>query len=214
MTTIVLADDHPIVRKGLRQIIETDSTLSIVAEAEDGVDALTKIKALEPDIAILDINMPGMNGLALARTIRDQNIPTAIIFLTMYNEEDMFNSAMNAGVMGYVLKENATGDILQSIKFVRSGKHYVSPNISEYSITRSKQAASFYKEHPLIAQLTAAERRILKLISASKSSKEIANTLHISEKTVENHRASISRKLNLQGSHSLVKFALENRSYL
>jgi DNA-binding NarL/FixJ family response regulator len=212
--TIVLADDHPIFRKGLRQIIESDNTLKILAEAEDGESALQKIIDLLPDIAILDLDMPVKNGFDVAKSIREQSLSTEIIFLTMYKEEDMFNEAMDLGVMGYVLKENATGDILQSIKTVHSGKHYISPNISEYLISRSERTRTFTKRTPLLEQLTPSERRVLKLISENKTSAEIALVLHISQKTVENHRLNITSKLHLQGSHSLLKFALENKSFL
>ncbi|HEY6191353.1 MAG TPA: response regulator transcription factor [Bacteroidota bacterium] len=213
-TTILLADDHPIFRRGLRNLIESDTTLRVIAECEEGRSAMEKIRELRPEVAILDVNMPAMNGMEIARICRDQGLQTRIIFLTMYKEEDMFNAALDAGVLGYVLKENAVGDILQCIRTVKQNKHYISPNISEFLVSRNDRVTAFHDSHPLLDRLTESERRILKLISDNRTSAQIADVLHISEKTVENHRNNICNKLNLHGTHSLVKFAIENKSTL
>ena len=137
-----------------------------------------------------------------------------IVFLTMYREEDMFCEAMELGAKGYVLKESAPADILQCLHAVSSGQHYISPSLAGFLLTRGGQAGGASRGKSGLESLTPAERRILKLIASDKTSKEIAEALGLSPRTVENHRANISAKLGLQGSHSLLKFAFENRGQL
>jgi DNA-binding NarL/FixJ family response regulator len=212
--TILIADDHPLFRKGLRQAIEAEPSFRIVDEAKDGESALRKMVDLRPAVAILDIDMPGKNGFEVAKEAATLSLPVSIIFLTMYKEEDMFSAAMDLGTKGYVLKENAGSDIIDAIRAVAAGKYYISPLISDFLVRRGEQSRLVRKQHPLLETLTPAERRILKLISENSTSKQIAELLHISPKTVENHRVNIVKKLNLQGAHSLLKFALENKSLL
>jgi DNA-binding NarL/FixJ family response regulator len=211
---ILLADDHPVYRDGLRQIIRADPALRIVRETGNGAEALRLARELKPDIAILDMDMPGLNGLDVARARRRERLAFEIIFLTMYREEDMFNEAMDLGAKGYVLKESAAADILQSIHAVASGQHYISPSISGLLVNRRARADDLRRAQPGLESLTPAERRILRLIASDKTSKEIADELGLSPRTVENHRTNISAKLGLQGSHSLLKFAFENKSRL
>jgi DNA-binding NarL/FixJ family response regulator len=213
-TTIILADDHPIFRKGLKDVIAGEASIKVVGETGDGDQALGMILDIKPPIAVLDIDMPGKSGLEIVKLLREKNCPTDVILLTMYKEEDMFNEAMDLGVMGYVLKESAATDIVESIKVVASGKHYVSARMSEFLLTRSDRSKTLMRHHPALERLTLVERRILKFISEDKTSKEIADVLHISVKTVENHRTNIAAKLNLHGSHALLKFAIENKSAL
>jgi DNA-binding NarL/FixJ family response regulator len=172
------------------------------------------IRELQPDIAVLDVDMPGMNGLEVARTVQKENLPTDIIVLTMYREEDMFNSAMDLGVRGYVLKDNAVTDIVACINAVAEGTYYLSPRISEYLVGRSERARALLKKRPELDTLTPTEKRVLSLIAEEKTSKEIAEEMHVALKTVENHRSNISGKLNLRGSHSLLKFAIGHKSFL
>jgi DNA-binding NarL/FixJ family response regulator len=212
--SILMADDHPVYRDGLRRIIESDPTLKIVQETGNGSEALRLARALKPDLLILDMDMPGSNGLEIARARQSEQLPFEIIFVTMYREEDMFDEAMNLGAKGYVLKESAAADILQSIHAVAAGQHYISPSISGLLVNRGARGAALRNEKPGLESLTAAERRILKLIASDKTSKEIADGLGLSPRTVENHRANISGKLGLQGSHSLLKFAFENKQLL
>ncbi|TAK53577.1 MAG: response regulator transcription factor [Bacteroidetes bacterium] len=214
MTTIIIADDHPLFRKGLRDIITTNDSLNVLGEATDGVTALETIKELHPDIALLDVDMPGMNGLDVAKSVHALDLPTSIIILTMYKDEFFFNEAMDAGVRGYVLKESAIADILESIKIVREGKYYISPLVSNYLVNRSSKQATLRNITPSLELLTATERKILRFIAEGKTTTEIADAMFISAKTVENHRTKISQKLNLHGTHSLVKFALANKSIL
>jgi two-component system, NarL family, response regulator DegU len=211
---IVIADDHPIFRKGLRGTIETDPTLKIVAEAEDGEQALELIQTLRPEIAILDMEMPHKDGFEVIQEIQEKKLPVSVIFLTMYKDERFFNTAMNRGAKGYVLKESAVNDIITAIKSVASGNHFISPLLSTYLLNRHQRAASLTVQKPGLSNLTPAEREVLRLIAANKTSKQIAGELFIAVRTVEKHRANISEKLELRGSHALLNFALEHKSEL
>ena len=207
-------DDHPLFRQGLRQVIEADARFELIAEAGDGIVALQLIQEKKPDVAALDVNLPGLSGLEIARNLQGKRLSTRIIILTMYKEEETFNRAMDFGVKGFVLKENAVEDILNGIATVATGEHYLSPSISGYLVRRRGRAEMLAEKKPGLEDLTRAERRILKLIAEKRTSREIAAELFVSPRTVEAHRANISAKLELRGSHSLLLFALENRNLL
>lgn len=210
---IVMADDHPIVRQGLRQMIETDKNLSIVAEAGDGQTALDLIETHQPDVAVLDVDMPGMDGFAVVRGLQKKRINVEIVFLTMHSEEEIFQAAMDLGVKGYVLKDSAVTDIVSSIKAVAAGRPYLSPELSALLLKR-RRADKLDLKQPGLHDLSPTEQRILRLIAEDKTSKEIAAALFISPRTVETHRANMSRKLNLHGSLALVKFAVTHKAEL
>ena len=212
--TIVMADDHPVVRQGLRLMIESDRSLEIVAEAGDGRAALAAILEHRPDVAVLDIDMPEMDGFAVARELSRMSMTTGIIFLTMHSEEELFHAAMDLGIKGYVLKDSAVTDITASIKSVAAGRPFLSSALSSLALERGRRAELLRKEQPGLHLLTPAEMAVLKLIAEEKTSKEIGETLFISYRTVETHRANISRKLDLHGSLALVKFAASHRSEL
>jgi len=211
---ILIADDHPLFRQGLRQAIAADPACEVVQEAGDGRAALQFIRELKPDLCILDINMPLLDGLAVVRQMRQHRLPGEVIFLTMYKEPDLLNAAVDLDVKGYVLKESATSDILQCIRSVAAGHRYVSPSLSDFLFARRAGAQALREEKPGLDRLTPAERRILKLIADDRTSKEIADELGLSPRTVENHRTNICEKLDVHGIHSLVKFAYENKSRL
>jgi DNA-binding NarL/FixJ family response regulator len=211
---IVIADDHPIVRHGLREMIEVDSSLKVVAEAGDGASALAQIEQLRPDVAVLDIDMPGMDGLTLAREIRTRRIEVQVVLLTIHREEELFNEAIDLGVRGYVLKDSATNDIIASIRAAAIGQPFISPQLSALLLKRRARSDALAKEKPGLEALTAMERRILKLIASDKTSKDIARQLFISYRTVETHRTNICRKLDLKGNLALVKFAVTHKSDL
>jgi DNA-binding NarL/FixJ family response regulator len=211
---ILIADDHPIFRRGLREVIERSPHLIVVAEAEDGITALERIRTFRPDIAILDIDMPQMDGFAVAGSVRDDQPPVEIIFLTMYKDEMHFNAALDQGVKGYLIKDNAAADVVTCINAVAAGQNYMSPVLSTYLVTRSKRASQFVPKEPGLHDLTPTEQRVLSLLAEYKTSKEIAAQLFISVRTVENHRANICTKLDLHGPHALVKFAIQHKSEL
>jgi DNA-binding NarL/FixJ family response regulator len=211
---LLIVDDHPVFRRGLREIIGEDPGFRIVGEASDGDTGLRLAAELKPDIAVVDIDMPRLNGLEMVRALQKANLPVTVIFLTMYKEEDMFFAAMDLGVKAYILKENAVDDILTALEKVSRGETFVSASLSEMGRRRSSRVQELLLSKPQIEDLTSAERRILKLIAEDRTSKEIADFLQISIKTVENHRLSICHKLNLHGSHSLLKFAFDHKSHL
>lgn len=208
---VVIADDHPVFRQGLRQAIEMERGIKVVGEAGDGDAALLMIREHEPDVAVLDINMPNTKGLDVAREVRQQSLGARIIFLTMYDDERMFNEALNAGALGYLLKDSAISDIVGGIRAVAAGQHFITPSISGYLVNRSARSTALSEKTPSLDDLTPTELRILKLIAEYKTSKEIAAQLFISYRTVENHRTSICHKLGIHGSNALIKFALEHR---
>ncbi|MEO8211453.1 MAG: response regulator transcription factor [bacterium] len=211
---IIIADDHPIFRGGLKQIIEDEDDIQIIGEAADGEKALEIIKEKTPEIAILDVDMPKKTGFEVLKELNKINSPVKVIFLTMYKEENLFDEAMNNGIKGYVLKESAADDICECIRLVANGDYAISPLISNFLVKRLTLMDKLKKDKPSIDDLTQMERKILKLVSENKTSKDIADELFISPKTVESHRSNISKKLELQGSLSLVRFALENKSIL
>ncbi|HTQ49660.1 MAG TPA: response regulator transcription factor [Candidatus Acidoferrales bacterium] len=211
---LLIVDDHPIFRRGLREIIEERPDFKIVGEASDGDSGLRLVAERKPDIVLLDIDMPQSNGLVMARALNRNHSPARIVFLTMYRDEEIFNAAMDLGVKAYVLKENAADDILKALEKVADGGMFISESLFEMGKKRGDRVQSLLLSKPQIDELTPAERRILKLIAEDRTSKEIADLLKISVKTVENHRLNICQKLNIHGSHSLLKFAFDHKSQL
>jgi DNA-binding NarL/FixJ family response regulator len=211
---ILVADDHPVFRRGLRMIIQSDERINIVAEADNGKDALELIKSSEPDVAVLDVNMPQMTGFDVVRELRKINLATEFIFLTMHKDEAMFNTALDLGVKGYLLKESAIEDIAAGIKAVAAGENFISPSLATFLFNRSRRNATFTEVKPTLNELTVTERRILKMIAEDKTSREIADQLSISVRTVERHRQNICDKLEIHGSNALMKFALANKEQL
>lgn len=210
---VLIADDHALIRNGLCQILENKSDFKIL-EADNGKDALEIIRKQDPDTAVLDIDMPNMSGFEVAKKVRNESIKIDIIFLTMHKDEVMFNKAMDIGVKGYLLKENTVPEITKCIKTVRSGKHYLSPEVSDFLIRRNSEQSSPAADKNGIHLLTPAEKNIVKLLATMKTSREMADDLGISVKTVQNHRNNICNKLGISGSHALLKFAVEHDSIL
>lgn len=211
---IVIADDHPVFLQGLRQIIELEPGLEVVGEASDGNRALEAIRVYKPGIVILDIEMPRLDGLAVTRRLREQKIPIEVILLTVHREESLLNFALELGVKGYVLKDSAAIDIVSCINAVAKGEYYTSPALTTYLVNRSRVAERSRGTRPGPLDLTPTERHVLRLIADYKTSKEIAEDLGISRRTVETHRTNICQKLEIHGSHALMKFALEHKPRL
>lgn len=207
---IVIADDHPIFRSGLRMAIEADPLLRVVAENGDGKSALASILELQPEVAVLDINMPPPDGLSLARDLQERHLPVKMIFLTMHKDPSLLNVALDIGVKGFVVKDAAANEIVGCIKAVAAGESYLSPALSNHLLDKLNRTA----QSPLLSNLTASERRVLQLIAESKSNKEIAAQLFISIRTVEHHRSNICAKLDLTGKNTLLTFALTHKSEL
>jgi two-component system response regulator DegU len=206
---LLIADDHPIFLKGLAEVIETDPELKVVYSAKNGQEALVNFQRLTIDVVILDIDMPLLTGLQAAEEMLRIKNDLPIIILTMHKEKATFMKSLEIGVMGYVLKENAVTDIVHAIYKVSRGEPFLSPEISAYLLRKTalvnRSAKTDQRE-----LLTPAETQIIKMVAEYKSSKEIADALFISEKTVFNHRMNISKKLNLTGKNSLLRFALDH----
>lgn len=211
---ILIADDHPIFRQGIIKIVEQDQSYQIVGQCADGSEVMEKIKELNPAIAIVDISMPGMNGLEVLRASQKERLATDFIILTMYKDEEYFNEAMNLGVKGYILKDNAAKDLLNCIRTVSQGSFFICPELSNLLLERNAKMQSLLNKTPTLEDLTPTEKKILKLISQNKTSKEIAEELFVSIRTVQNHRNNIAQKLGLRGHHKLLQFAIENKAYL
>lgn len=203
--SILIADDHPIFRRGLRMVVESEAAFKVIGEADDGRAAMQMIEESEPDIAILDVDMPLVDGLAVARTIQEKNLPTQAIFLTMHRDEAIFNAAIDADVKGFVIKDSTATDVIICIKTVMKGRRFFSSILSEFLLNRSEKPKS------MLDGLTVSERRILRLIAGGKTTKEISDELFVSPRTIEHHRAHICSKLDLTGKNALLTYALSNR---
>jgi DNA-binding NarL/FixJ family response regulator len=208
--TIVLVDDHPVVRKGLKLSIEEDARMKVVAEAGDGEAALGLIKKLNPQLALLDIDMPKLGGLGVAKEVIRLGLKTKIIFLSFHRDEDFFRAAIDIGGRGYLLKDSAMDEIVTAINTVIAGQVYMSSAIA-LQLLQSSGAAGDTRNGSLIGDLTPSERRILLLIADGLSSKEIGTELSIHYRTVENHRTNICRKLGIEGANALLRFAVQHK---
>lgn len=212
--TILIVDDHPLLRRGVRDVIGEHPRFRIVGEASDGEDAMRLVVSLKPEVVILDIDMPRLNGLEVLRALHGLPFPVRPVILTMYKEEDMFNAAMDLGAAAYVVKENAANDVMAAIEKVARGETFLSSVMWDAGQRRAERVQELLLSKPQIETLTPSERRILKLVGQDYTSKEIANSLNLSVRTVDNHRQNICRKLNLHGTHSLLKFAFDNSAYI
>jgi DNA-binding NarL/FixJ family response regulator len=211
---IIIADDHPLLRRGLRSTIEADPGLRVVAEAADGELALAEIERLKPAIAVLDVDMPKLDGLGVAREIRKKRLPVEVIFLTIHAEEDLFHAAMNFEAKGYLLKDSALTEIVKALRAVAAGGYYITPSVAAHEFVRSRRVRDFAKRQAGLESLTPTERRILSMVADGHSSKSIAAEMFIHYRTVENHRNNICQKLAINGPNALFKFALQHRSEL
>ena len=212
--TTLIVDDHPTFRQGLRQLIATDPHFQVVAETADGLDALNLAKSSNAEMVILDISLPGINGLEVARRLLATRSQAKVVILTMHADEEFFNKALNLEVKGYVLKDNAVTEILSCLKAVAAGKFYLTPSMSACLLKRRQRTQALQHSRPALDALTTGERRILRRIADNRTSKEIAREFGISHRTVEAHRANICSKLDLHGCHRLLQFSLEHRAEL
>lgn len=200
---IVIADDHGIVRSGIRLLLETQPDLEVVGEAADGISARELIVRERPDLAILDVKMPGLTGLQATREIKAQAPEVSVLILSMHDDERYLFEALKAGASGYVLKSQADSDLLEAIRSVERGEPFLSPGAQQALIRDLLERGA-----PSESDLTPREEEIVKLVAEANTTREIADLLHLSEKTVENHRANAMRKLGMRDRVELVRYAI------
>lgn len=208
---VVIAEDHHFFRDGLRRALEKLPALSIVAEATDGLTALQHIRALTPDLAILDIGLPRMNGVEVVRRIRGERLAVEVVFLTIHQHDDMFREALALDVKGYLSKDCSPSELLACVRAVASGQHYTGPSMTTYLVNRTHRVEQFTRSTPGLQQLSPQEINVLRRIAQGKSSKEIGVEMDIASRTVDAHRANICSKLGLHGQHALSRFASQHR---
>jgi two-component system, NarL family, response regulator NreC len=208
---ILLADDHNVMRRGLRLLLESQPEFSVVGEASDGRQAVEQAEAVQPDVVVLDIAMPNLSGIEAAQRIIASRPDTAIVILSMHSDEGYVLRALKAGAKGYLLKDSVEGDLIEAIKAVRAGKTFFSPEVSKMLVedyVREIRSRGFEDSYEL---LTSREREILQLLAEGKSNKEIAGSLNLSVYTVESHRRNLSDKLNFHSLADLVLYAVRKR---
>ena len=200
---IVIADDHGIVRSGIRLLLERQPDLEVVAEAANGIDARDTVIRERPDLAILDVKMPGLTGLQATREIKAQAPEVSILILSMHDDERYLFEALKAGASGYVLKSPADTDLLDAIRSVERGEPFLSPAAQQALIRDVLERGAEVE-----SELTPREEEIVKMVAEANTSREIAEMLHLSEKTVENHRANAMKKLGMRDRVELVRYAI------
>ncbi len=211
---LLIVDDQPVFRQGLKEVIKNHKKFVLVGEAPNGEEGLLLVAKLNPDLVLINEEMSRLNGFQMARTLRKEQSPVRIVFLATQYHEDSFNTALDLGVRGYLLKTSSGEELISALSQVAAGGTFYSSGLDEIAHRREERVNSLLFNRPNLEQLTAAEKKILKLIAEDRLSKEIATMLNISTKTVENHRANICNKLHVHGSHSLLKFAFDHKSYL
>ena len=206
MIRVLIADDHGIVRSGIRSLLEQMEGLQVVAEGADGLEAFRLVKLHRPDIAILDIGMPGLNGVEATARLTKHFRRTRVIILSMHASEEHVCQALRAGACGYVIKDATTTELESAVRAVARGETYLSPSISEHVLASYSQRTQ--DESGLTLPLTSRQREILQLVTEGHTTREIAERLHISTKTVEAHRAQIMKRLNIHDMAGLVRYAI------
>jgi len=207
--TVFLADDHNIVRAGLKVLLESEPTISVIGEAENGRDSVAGIQTLKPDIAIMDVSMPELSGIDAAEILTKKGTKTKIVFLSMYADEEYVVAAISAGASGYLIKQSASDALIDAIKQVHSGRFYFTPEISDAVLSLANIPNYLNRKKRSTGLITNREVDILKLLAAGKMNKEISDLLFISKKTVDKHRQNIMKKLNIHDVAGLTRYAIE-----
>lgn len=208
-TRLIVADDHPILRAGLVQIINHIDGFHIVGQADNGIKALELIRQEKPDIALLDIRMPGLSGIRIMEKMVEEGLSSKVLLLTMHKNTNYLFKAVSLGVKGFLLKNSTSEELAEALLVISSGGTYISKTMK--SAISHNNFIDCELSIQSINSLTSTERKILKLISRWKSNKEISEELFISPRTVGNHRTNVATKLNLKGIHGIIRFAIENQ---
>lgn len=203
LTTVFLADDHTMVRQGLAALVDQEKDLQVVGQCGNGLKVLDQLVGRKPRVAVLDIGMPGLNGLDICREVNEKLPSTGILILTMHDEEQFVVEALENGARGYLLKESAAGLLPEAIRHVASGQVYLGPGVPEEALGQvGNEDCDKYQ------QLTSRERQVLQLIAEGKTNRTIADQLNLAVKTVDTHRTRLMRKLDIHNQTDLVKYAL------
>jgi DNA-binding NarL/FixJ family response regulator len=210
MIRVLLADDHAVVRDGLRYILEAQADISVVGEAGNGLDAVTQVRRLKPDVVVMDIAMPGLNGIEATRQIRMQLPKTQVVMLSVYSSSEHIYRALKAGARGYLLKESAGAEVVIAVRAVYAGRRYLCEKIADTMIDAYVEQREAAEAKSPLERLSSREREVLQLVVEGKSSKEIANIVHLSPKSVETYRSRLMKKLGVHDLPSLVKFAIQH----
>jgi len=205
---ILLADDHQLMRSGVRLMLERESDLAVVGEAPDGREAVSLAKTLKPDVAVMDIGMPNLNGIEAAHQMTQENPALAIVIVSMHSDESYVLRALKAGARGYLLKDSAEADLIKAVHVVYGGKSFFSPAVSKVLLDDYVRKLKRSGTDDAYDLLTPREREILQLIAEGKSNKDIANLLNLSVYTIESHRSNLMEKLNLKGLPELILYAV------
>lgn len=203
---VLLADDHALLREGLRALLASSPGIAVVAEVGDGREALRRTEELKPDVLVMDVSMPGLNGIEAAQMIRARCPQTQVVMLSMHSSTEHVFRAQRAGALGYVLKESAATEVIAAVQAVHAGQRYLSPALREAAAATSERAE---RTGPL-ESLSTRERQVLQLVVEGKSSAAIALIVHLSPKTVETYRSRLMKKLGVADVPSLVKFAIQH----
>lgn len=207
---ILLAEDHAILREGIRSLLASEPNLEIVGEAEDGLQAVAQAKALQPDLIIIDLSMPLMNGTEAIKQIHRRDPQTLVIVMTVHKSDEHVRAALDAGAAGYLLKDDTHHDLLAAIRSVTAGGTYLSPKICGRVVSGYLGQGSAQGVGVPWDTLTDREREVVKLVAEGHKNREIGECLCISMKTVEKHRANVMKKLNLRSASGLTAYAIEN----
>lgn len=205
---VLLADDHQLMRSGVRLMLEREADLTVVGEASDGREAVALEKTLRPDVVVMDIGMSNLNGIEAARLMTQERPELAVMILSMHADETYVLQALRAGVRGYLLKDSAEADLIKAVHVVAGGKSFFSPAVSKVLLDDYVRKLKRHGTDDPYELLTPREREILQLIAEGKSNKDIANLLDLSVYTVESHRANLMEKLNLRGLPELILYAV------
>jgi DNA-binding NarL/FixJ family response regulator len=205
---ILLADDHQLMRSGVRLMLEREADLTVVGEASDGREAVSLAKSLKPEVVVMDIGMPNLNGIEAARQMTQENAELAIVMVSMHSDETYVLRALKAGARGYLLKDSAEADLIKAVHAVAGGKSFFSPAVSRLLLDDYVRKLKRTGTEDAYDLLTPREREILQLIAEGKSNKDVANLLDLSVYTVESHRSNLMEKLNIKGLPELILYAV------
>ncbi len=207
MIDLVLADDHSVIRKALSELLQNNDKINVIGEAEDGKELLTLLNSVQPDIIILDVNMPNLNGFEALNNLKENNASPSVLILSADEKASSIRSALDAGAKGYLPKNVKFTELIFAIESIAEGRTYLSPSITERLMNAKNNANS---NTSLVARLTKREKEILVHLANGENHKEISSKLHISSRTVDTHRSNILKKLEVKSNAELVKLALSN----